>query len=206
MIDCSSSEDKIKAAAKRVFILKGFSGCTSREIARESGMNVALVNYYFRSKDKLFQIIFQTVLEEFMLSMYSVFSSDAPLQDKIKVLIEREYDFISKNPEIPGFIINELSRENKESSEVVEMLNKISASGVMKQAEEAQQRGEMRKIDIIGISLLVTSNCQYPFIAKSLIKKMHGLSDTAYLEYLETHKKNVTEMILTFLFPNPIIN
>jgi TetR/AcrR family transcriptional regulator len=206
MIDCSSSEDKIKAAAKRVFILKGFSGCTSREIARESGMNVALVNYYFRSKDKLFQIIFQTVLEEFMLSMYSVFSSDAPLQDKIKVLIEREYDFISKNPEIPGFIINELSRENKESSEVVEMLNKISASGVMKQAEEAQQRGEMRKIDIIGISLLVTSNCQYPFIAKSLIRKMHGLSDNAYLECLETHKKNVTEMILTFLFPNPIIN
>lgn len=206
MIDCSSSEDKIKAAAKRVFILKGFSGCTSREIARESGMNVALVNYYFRSKDKLFQIIFQTVLEEFMLSMYSVFSSDAPLQDKIKVLIEREYDFISKNPEIPGFIINELSRENKESSEVVEMLNKISASGVMKQAEEAQQRGEMRKIDIIGISLLVTSNCQYPFIAKSLIKKMHGLSDNAYLECLETHKKNVTEMILTFLFPNPIVN
>jgi len=206
MIDCTSSEDKIKDAAKRVFILKGFSGCTSREIARASGMNVALVNYYFRSKDKLFQIIFQTVLEEFMLSMYSVFSSDASLQDKIKVLIEREYDFISKNSEIPGFIINELSRENKESSEVVEMLNKISASGVMKQADEAQAKGEMRKIDIIGISLLVTSNCQYPFMAKSLIKKMHGLSDTAYQEYLETHKKNVTEMILTFLFPNPIIN
>ncbi len=206
MINCSSSEDKIKDAAKRVFILKGFSGCTSREIARESGMNVALVNYYFRSKDKLFQIIFQAVLEEFMLSMFSVFSSEASLKDKIRILIEREYDFISKNPEIPGFIINELSRENKESSEVVEMLNKISASGVMKQAEEAQIKGEMRKIDIIGISLLVTSNCQYPFMAKSLLQKMHGLSDKDYFDYLETHKKNVTEMILTFLFPHPTKN
>ena len=66
MIDCSSSEDKIKDAAKRVFILKGFSGCTSREIARESGMNVALVNYYFRSKDKLFQIILQAVLFSYL--------------------------------------------------------------------------------------------------------------------------------------------
>ena len=189
MIDCSSSEDKIKAAAKRVFILKGFSGCTSREIARESGMNVALVNYYFRSKDKLFQIIFQTVLEEFMLSMYSVFSSDAPLQDKIKVLIEREYDFISKNPEIPGFIINELSRENKESSEVVEMLNKISASGVMKQAEEAQQRGEMRKIDIITD---ITSVCLYTYFINIIVKKIR-YSKTKRLLYI------ITLLGITFL-------
>ncbi|MFM7388296.1 MAG: TetR family transcriptional regulator [Bacteroidota bacterium] len=48
------TEQKIKDAALTVFIQKGFVNCTSREIAREAGMNVALVNYYFRSKSKLF--------------------------------------------------------------------------------------------------------------------------------------------------------
>ena len=64
-----STEEKMKAAAKLVFIAKGFSGCTSREIAKEAGMNVALVNYYFRSKNKLFQLIFQTVMDEFFESI-----------------------------------------------------------------------------------------------------------------------------------------
>ena len=54
MCKTSSTEEKIKEAAKRVFLGKGFSGCTSREIAKEAGMNVALVNYYFRSKNQLF--------------------------------------------------------------------------------------------------------------------------------------------------------
>ena len=52
-----STEIKIKEAATRVFVAKGFNGCTSREIAKESGMNVALVNYYFKSKGQLFEIV-----------------------------------------------------------------------------------------------------------------------------------------------------
>ena len=69
-----STELKIKEAAKRVFMAKGFDGCSTREIAKEAGMNVALVNYYFRSKGQLFKLIFQAALEDFMLAMIDVFS------------------------------------------------------------------------------------------------------------------------------------
>ena len=196
-----STEEKIKAAAKQVFISKGFSGCTSRELAKASGMNVALVNYYFRSKNKLFQLIFQTVMDEFFESMVSVFSSDLSIKDKLKILIEREYDFLSKYPEIPRFIINELSRKNNDVLAVTHILPKIYNTGVITQALEAQKKGEMRKVDMVGITLLVISNCQYPFMAKPLIKNLHNLIYEQYQKHLELHKGMVSEMIIGYLFP-----
>ena len=110
MCNLTSTEEKIKEAAKRVFIAKGFAGCTSREIAKEAGMNVALVNYYFRSKNQLFLIIYQTVMEDFMVSMVEVFATSLSLKEKISLLIDREYDFLSKHPESPTFILNEMEK------------------------------------------------------------------------------------------------
>ena len=105
-----NAEEKIKQAALRVFIQKGSANCSSREIAREAGMNVALVNYYFRSKSKLFALIFETVMQDFLKSMVQVFSSDLPIREKIKILIEREFEFLGQHPDIPNFVLNELAR------------------------------------------------------------------------------------------------
>jgi TetR/AcrR family transcriptional regulator len=197
----TSTEEKIIEAARRVFISKGFSGCSSREIAKEAGMNVALVNYYFRSKSLLFQLIFHAAMDDFMLSMLDVFRTDLGLESKIRIFIEREYDFLSKHPEIPGFIINELTRTECEFDHKADLLVKIQETGVFQQVLEAQQNGQMRKIDLVSISLLIMSNCQYPFIARSLLREIHELSSEQYEQQLMLHKQYITEMIIGYLFP-----
>lgn len=201
MASTISTEEKIIAAAKQVFISKGFSGCTSRELAKASGMNVALVNYYFRSKNKLFQLIFQTVMDEFFESMVSVFSSDRPLKEKLKLLIELEYEFLTKHPDIPRFIINELSRKDSDLIEVTHILPKIYNTGVIEQALTAQKNGEMRQVDLVGITMLIIANCHHPFMAKPLIIDLHNLTDAQYKEHLNAHQHMVTEMIINYLFP-----
>lgn len=201
MASTISTEEKIIAAAKQVFISKGFSGCTSRELAKASGMNVALVNYYFRSKNKLFQLIFQTVMDEFFESMVSVFSSDRPLKEKLKLLIELEYEFLTKHPDIPRFIINELSRKDSDLIEVTHILPKIYNTGVIEQALAAQKNGEMRQVDLVGITMLIIANCHHPFMAKPLIIDLHNLTDAQYKEHLNAHQHMVTEMIINYLFP-----
>lgn len=201
MASTISTEEKIIAAAKQVFISKGFSGCTSRELAKASGMNVALVNYYFRSKNKLFQLIFQTVMDEFFESMVSVFSSDRPLKEKLKLLIELEYEFLTKHPDIPRFIINELSRKDSDLIEVTHILPKIYNTGVIEQALAAQKNGEMRQVDLVGITMLIIANCHHPFMAKPLIIDLHNLTDAQYKDHLNAHQHMVTEMIINYLFP-----
>lgn len=195
------AEEKIKAAAKRVFVSKGFSGCTSREIAKEAGTNVALVNYYFRSKNQLFLLIYQSVTEDFFLSMVDVFSSKLSLKDKVSELIEREFEFLGRHPEIPVFVINEMERNKNAGIEPHVILSKLSTTGIFQEAIDAQEKGTMRKVDLVSIIMLIMSNCQHPFMARLLNQQLNGLSHEQYKEQLSRHKEVVKEMLLNYLFP-----
>lgn len=196
------TEQKIKDAALTVFIQKGFANCTSREIAREAGMNVALVNYYFRSKSKLFAIIFESVMQDFLKSMVQVFQSNLPFREKIRLLIEREFEFLSQNPEIPNFVLNELSRNPKSIENLLPVLHMVTESGVFDEAKKLQSQGEMRPMDLVQVTLLIMSNCQYPFMAAPLMKVIHGIDETDYKNHLTVHKTHAVTMVLGYLFPN----
>jgi AcrR family transcriptional regulator len=196
-----STEQKIKDAARAVFIAKGFSGCSIREIAKASGMNVALINYYFRSKSQLFQLIFNAVMEDFTNTMMEVFSCDLSLPDKMRILIEKEYEFLSQHPELPAFIIQETNRESDISHDNANFFEKISKTGIFQQCIEAQQRGEMREIDIFNMTLLILSNCHYPFMSRKMMKSMLKLNDGELMPTIDTHKKHVSDLLIAYLFP-----
>jgi TetR/AcrR family transcriptional regulator len=197
-----STEIKIKDAATRVFLAKGFNGCTSREIAKEAGMNVALVNYYFKSKGHLFDIVVSSIITEFTFSIIEILRGDMSLINKIRILIEKEYDFLSKYPEIPNFIVNELGKKDKNYFECLEISNELKETKIFEQIETSQHNGEMRKIDLVSIILIVMSNCHFPFMAKPMIQTIHSLEENQYKQQLIIHKQYVTEMIINYLFPN----
>ena len=196
-----STETKIKDAAKRIFITNGFNGCTSREIAKEAGINVALLNYYFKSKGQLFDVIISSVLKDFTLSIIDVLKNKMSLVNKVRILIEKEYDFLSKHPEIPNFIINELGKKDKNFFECLDIATQFHETKIFQEVLDAQASGEMRKIELVSLMLLVMSNCHFPFMAKPMIKTIHSLEDSQYNEYLMVHKQYVTEMLINYLFP-----
>ncbi len=183
-------------------MIKGFDGCSSREIAKAAGMNVALVNYYFRSKEKLFGLIFQKIMEEFVLSMIEVFRTERSLEDKMSIYIENEYDLLSKHPDLPNFIINEMNRLDGQSNEQRELFHKVAETGVFTECIAAQQAGRMRQVDLLSITLLILANCQYPVMAKNLMRSLHDMDANTYNDLLVEHKEHVIEMLLNYLFPN----
>jgi AcrR family transcriptional regulator len=198
----ATTEEKIKAAAKEVFLAKGFAGCSSREIAKAAGENVALVNYYFRSKGQLFELIFKAAMEDFLLSMIHVFNSEQSLEQKMRIFIEREFEFLSKHPELPSFIINEMNREEGcAAGEHTIHFEKIAETGIFNECVKAQLDGTMREINLISVTMLIMSNCQYPIMAKNLMKNIHQLTDEEYALQLKTHQSHVTEMLVNYLFP-----
>lgn len=198
----TSTELKIKEAATRVFISKGFNGCTSREIAKEAGMNVALVNYYFKSKGHLFEIVISSVIETFAESLFEVFKSDLPLVSKIRIFIEKEYDFLSNHPEIPSFIINELSKQEAHFFQTVGFSDAMKDAKIEAQVQDAQEKGEMRKINLVNIILLLMSNTHFPFISRPMIQSIHTIKEADYKTHLILHKQYVIDMLINYLFPN----
>ncbi len=199
-----STEEKIKAAAKKVFMTKGFDGCSVRDIAKEVGSNVALLNYYFRSKEKLFELIFEGAMSDFLQSMIAVFSSDLSLKEKVEQLIDKEFSFFMEHPELPMFILQSLHQNKTNAPMPSQFLEPIANTGIFEQFEQAKANGEIRDVSIRNVTMLLMSNVHYPFMSKNLTKQFHGISTDQFEEDLKKHKEIVKELITNYLFiPNP---
>ncbi|MEY4287208.1 MAG: hypothetical protein RL511_1294 [Bacteroidota bacterium] len=195
-----STEEKIKAAAKKVFMTKGFDGCSVRDIAKEVGSNVALLNYYFRSKEKLFELIFEGAMSDFLQSMIAVFSSDLSLKEKVEQLIDKEFSFFMEHPELPMFILQSLHQNKTDAPMPSQFLEPIANTGIFEQFEQAKARGEIRDVSIRNVTMLLMSNVHYPFMSKKLTKQFHGISTEEFDEDLKKHKEIVKELITNYLF------
>ena len=197
-----STEQKIKDAARKVFMTKGFSGCTTREIAKSVGINVALLNYYFRSKGKLFELILEAALSDFIEAMVEVFSMDLSLENKTRMLIDKEFEFLRKHPELPLFIHAGLNQESDNNFDQSNFLGRLHQTGIFEQCEKAQEEGKMRKVNMINVTLLFMSNCHFPIMSKKLICGIYQMSDGEHDERLNEHQEIVKEMLINYLFPN----
>ncbi len=99
-----NTEAKIKNAARLVFHTKGFAATRTRDIAEEAGINLALLNYYFRSKEKLFDIIMLETLQGFFKSISTIFIDEqTSLEDKTERIVSTYIDLLIIEPQIPLF-------------------------------------------------------------------------------------------------------
>src|SRR5262244_3697892 len=99
------TEQRILDAAHAVFVRRGSAGARMQEIAREAGVNQALLHYYFRSKDGLAQAVFLRAARQLLPAVIEVLSSDRELEDKVARVVEMELDHLSRNPELPGYVL-----------------------------------------------------------------------------------------------------
>ncbi len=132
-----STEEKIKTAARAIFQKKGFAATRTRDIALEAGINLALLNYYFRSKEKLFNIIMQESLQLFFLSIVPVFNNKkSSWEQKIEMFSAEYIDFLIKHPNLPLFIMSELQSNPEVFASKMNMKDLIMNSHFVKQFKQ----------------------------------------------------------------------
>src|SRR5688572_18933336 len=109
-----TTEERIKAAARKVFTKKGYSAARTRDIAEEAGINLALLNYYFRSKEKLFDIVMMENLQKFLLALGGALRDEkSSLREKVALIAANYVDMLKANPDLPIFVLSEI-RANPE--------------------------------------------------------------------------------------------
>jgi AcrR family transcriptional regulator len=187
----SSTEEKIKEAARRVFTKKGYAGTRTRDIAEESGFNLALINYYFRSKEKLFDIVMVEHLQTFIHSVMGIVNdSKTTLQQKMEILISHYIDLLIKNPDIPIFVLGEI---NANPAKLIATLgfNKVTHENlyVVKQWKELAATKKMPDFNPIHIMINILSLTIFPFIASPLLRNRTGMSMDEFNQLMEERKK-----------------
>lgn len=184
-----STEEKIKEAARIVFYRKGFAATRTRDIAEEAEINLALLNYYFRSKQKLFEIIMIETLSGFVRNMITVLNDEKTnLDDKVSEIATRYIDLITKEPEIPTFIVAEI-RSNPDL-----LLNKLPIREVLmnsvffKQHQQAVAEGKIKEPNPLHFLMNLIGLIVFPFIAKPLLMGASDTNAAAFNEMMEKRK------------------
>lgn len=187
----TGTEQLIKDTAKRIFFSEGKLHATTQDIADAAGVNRTLLNYYFRSRDILFEQVASEARAELSAVMDSVFSSELKLKDKIQRLITVFMDEAMKYPYREMFVITELNRGDKAVPEE----KKTRLKAFLKEISKEMDKGEIRKMDPRHFCMNLFSLMAYPLISNCLNKSLYNISDTEYTKLMKERKQLIFEMI-----------
>lgn len=191
-----STEEKIKNAARTVFHKKGFAATRTRDIAEEADINLALLNYYFRSKEKLFDIIMFESMQQFFKSISEVVNNEkTTLENKIEAIASSYIDLLTANPNIPLFLMSELKMQPDEFVAKMGMKEIIMKSSFLKQFQEGVQNGTIIPIHPLHFMMNLLSMTIFPFVASPIIKGMGDLSQKQFDELMEQRKLLIPKWI-----------
>ena len=188
-LDDTTTEEKIKNAARTVFHKKGFAAARTRDIAEEAGINLALLNYYFRSKEKLFNIVMLEAFQSFFSTISIVFNEeDSTLEEKIKKFASSYIDLLFQEPEIPLFIMSEVRNNPEGLLQKVNLKKAVFGSIFSTQYNEAIRLGRIKDRHFLHLMMNLMGLIAFPFIAKPLLKEITGLNEVQYNNIIDERK------------------
>jgi TetR/AcrR family transcriptional regulator len=197
MVKMEDSEEKILEAARQVFIRKGLAGARMQEIADEAGINKALLHYYFRSKEKLFDRIFMEVFQTISTGIGGFLSEDIPFFDKIKKFIDLYVDVLLENPYLPIFFLSEIQQNPERLQKMIENDIFKSMSGFIVQMIQEINQGKIRPIHPAHFMLNLIGMLVMPFAVKPMIAPvLKRQLDVDYDSILKERK----EVVYNFIF------
>jgi len=184
-----STEEKIKNAARIIFHKKGFSATRTRDIAEEAGINLALLNYYFRSKEKLFDIIMLETLQGFLLSLLPALNIESTsLEKKIEAIAGNYIDLLTAEPDIPLFIMSELKANPNELLGKMGIKEVLMRSHFIKQFQQGIKEGKIVPMNPLHFMMNLMGLTVFPFIASPMMKGLGNLTDKEYNELMQQRK------------------
>lgn len=194
------TEALILQAAEREFLEKGYSGAKTTAIAQAAGVTHAMLHYYFRTKEKLFEKIVTDKMDKLKRVMFGVIGNpDLPLRERLKQGVEQHFDFIAENPHLPRFIFNELHEHPERIDQVKNSIASIAAKAITTLQNEIDRKaasGECRPVDARMLMLDIASLNLFPFVAAPLISSSFGKLFEGRDEFLEMRKKENVRTVL----------
>ena len=198
-------EQAILEVAERLFLEKGFAMTSTTEIAKEVGCNQALIHYYFRTKDNLFNTIFE---QKFKIFFHGIFETkkleNLSFRDKLRNIIESHFELLRRNPRMPALILNESLRQPNHIKVLREKLHALPERLFYEFNEELQveiKNGRIRDISLIDLVFSMFSLNATMFIMLPVLELLLDLNDEKKELMIQHRKSENVDFILNSLRP-----
>jgi len=203
-IDNASTEQKIKEAARKLFTSKGYAAVTTRDIAVEAGINQALLHYYFRSKEKLFEIIMLENLSLFIAGVSSVLNNEqTTIEQKIEDLVTTYIDKLSQEPDLPLFIVNYVKSNPDEFIKKAGIETLIKKSFFLKQFMASDYLKQLHSLNPLHLVINVIGLTVAPFLMAPVLKKVVKLDQQHFIALLQERKTLIPQWIISMVKKGP---
>jgi AcrR family transcriptional regulator len=184
-----STEEKIKEAARVVFTKKGYAATRTRDIAEEAGINLALLNYYFRSKEKLFEFVMMENAHKFFRSMKDVLNDDgSSIEKKLELMVGKYIDLLTTEPNLPYFIVSEIHNNPERLIQKLDAGDFMHKTVFFKQLSEFMMKHKVR-VHPIHFVINIISATIFPFLARPMMKGVMHITDKEFYELMQERKK-----------------
>jgi len=161
----TSTEDKIIEASRRVFTKKGYMGTRTRDVAEEAGINPALLNYYFRSKEKLFQLVMEEKLQQFFSAVFSVADNEElALDEKLHILVENYINLLVASPDMPIFLLSEVQSNPERFKTEMQVQKILNSTSFVRQIREKRP-----DLDPLQFVASILGMIVFPFVARAVL-------------------------------------
>lgn len=191
------TEEKIFKAATEVFIEKGLDGSRMQDIADRAGMNKSLLHYYYRTKDRLFNAVFDMIAGQMFKRFAMVFDEHYTLEEKIKFFLKEHITFLQKNPRLPSFFLNEINRNPAIIKKFLEHVDvgKIWTT-IESQHKEELKNYHITRDDIPQLMTSIVAMSVFPFAARALLSGIMGKMGFDFDDYIEKRKEYAGEFVV----------
>ena len=194
------TEEKIFESATEVFVEKGMDGARMQDIADRAGINKALLHYYFRTKDHLFNAVFEKIAGQMFRRFAPVFDENYSLEEKIRFFFREHISFLQKNPGLPGFLLTEINRNPHRIRKLIQSIDIEKLWNML----EKQHKDELKKynIDKETIPQLMSSIAAisvFPFAARGILEGIFEKMGISFDEYIEQRKEYAAEFVIKAL-------
>lgn len=182
------TQDRIKEKARILFFQKGLLNATTQEIADEAGVNRALIHYYFRSREQMLEIILDETLLQKKARVQGILSSDRPFRERIASYIDAVVDLGLTYPYLENFIISETAKNPDKIRDFCAKEPVKSSDLIRKDLAAEIRKGKIAPISAEHFMVNLSALCNYPLLAKPVLKAIHGMTETSYRKFLHERK------------------
>ena len=191
------TEEKIFEAATEVFTERGMDGARMQDIADHAGINKALLHYYYRTKDHLFNAVFEKIAGQMFKKFATVFDEKLSLEEKIRFFFKEHITFLQKNPRLPGFLLNEINRNPGRIKKLIQQIdvNKLWLT------LEAQHKDELKKYNITRETMpqlmsSIAAISVFPFAARGILEGIFEKMNINFNDYMEERKEYAADFVI----------
>lgn len=197
-----STRDKLIDAATELFLKKGVDRVGVREIAAKADINLSLMNYYFKTKEKLFETIVENLVKDRALTLRSILESDIPIREKIRSYTHAYIDTLIDNPLLVPFLMSVLHRNPERITSLGVSQTLYNPPAFCDYIREQAAKGVIRDVDPKQFYISMVSLIAFPFAIKEFIMASNHFKKAEFVQFVRDRKELVTEMLLGYLLVN----